>query len=373
MHPILDDILQMGSIHIIRGEDMTNRLAGSPADVKRMEEMLTKAGPPTFRKAFSDRTAWHMACLSELAYLKFNPLMGDDNLISRLSGLIDDGRMQSLLLLIEEFGYDHDKEAMDLKQSLQFMGLNLCKTFDEDGTQAFIASNKEYAVLSFRGTEPASIKDIKADANAKLVDCESCGKIHEGFDNAFKSVAQDIQAELNNGKYTDLPLYITGHSLGGALATIAAKKLTHIAGIAACYTFGSPRVGNEEWVSDIKTPIYRLVNAADPVTLLPPGDEFITPISWVIGFLPSVGEKLSSWLSTKFGGYLHCGNMRYMTNCKKGVYVDVKLLYSVSLLYRIKGWFAHQRQATKIPSDHSIAIYRKKLFVVAEKRNTHDE
>ena len=68
-----------------------------------------------------------------------------------------------------------------------------------------------------------------------------------------------------------MPLFITGHSLGGALAMIAAKKITHKGGNAACYTFGSPRVGDEVWISNIKTPLYRVVNAADCVTMLPPG------------------------------------------------------------------------------------------------------
>jgi triacylglycerol lipase len=143
---------------------------------------------------------------------------------------------------------------------------------------------------------------------------------------------------LNEDDLKDKPLLITGHSLGGALATIATKRLKHKAGIAACYTFGSPRVGDEEWIANIKTPIYRLVNAADCVTMLPPSSETITFISWLIQFIPGIGKSLRSMLLSYFGGYLHCGNMRYLTNCPKGKYINVKLLYSVSFFYRIKGF-----------------------------------
>ena len=348
---------------------MTNRLAGSLKDVGRMGDMLKKAEPPSSRKAYSDRTAWLMACVSELAYVKFNPLLKGNHLITRISGLIDDGKLKALQALIEQFGYDHNEEKKELEQTLAVMSFTLDKTFDRNGTQAFIVSNSAFAALAFRGTEADSIKDIKADAKAVLVDCESGGKVHQGFDDAFKAVAQDIQNELNDEKYADLPLFITGHSLGGALATIAAKKLSHDAGLAACYTFGAPRVGDEEWISQVKTPIYRIVNAADCVTMLPPGDEIITAVSWVTGFVPHIGEQLSSWLTARFKGYLHCGNMRYLTNCQKGAYKDVRLLYAVSLLYRIKGWLAKNRPWKKFLSDHSIAVYRKKLFVVAETRN----
>ena len=160
------------------------------------------------------------------------------------------------------------------------------------------------------------------------------------------------------------------HSLGGALATIAAKKLSHKGGLAACYTFGAPRVGDEEWIENIKTPIYRLVNAADSVTMLPPGTETITIISWISGWIPYIGKSLRRWLLSNFGGYLHCGNMRYLTNCPSGQFSKVKLLYSVSIVYRIKGLIIKGLPWKRLLGDHSMSIYRKKLTIIAQNRNT---
>jgi hypothetical protein len=81
---------------------------------------------------------------------------------------------------------------------------------------------------------------------------------------------------------------------------------------------------------------------------------------------------MKRWLGN-FGGYLHCGNMRYLTNCRKGEYEDVQLLYSVDLPYRIKGLLANQLsrwgRVKKPMADHSISVYRKKLSLIASRRN----
>jgi hypothetical protein len=277
----------------------------------------------------------------------------------------------ALLALIESFSYDHEEEKQKLEETLNSLDLQLEKTFDNNGTQAILVSSKinNMLILAFRGTESNSIKDIKADAKAKSTECETGGRIHSGFKEAFEQTAIDIQTTLDEAPYNSLPLFISGHSLGGALATIATKKLTHQAGIAACYTFGSPRVGDEDWIENIRSPIYRLVNAADCVTMLPPGTEAITITSWIAQFIPYVGDSLRPWLLRTFGGYLHCGDMRYLTNCQKGQYTDVKLLYSVNLIRRLTGLLYKKLPWTKFLADHSISVYRRKLYRIAQGRN----
>ena len=350
---------------------MTAIIATSQNELDRVNSLLSK-NVPSYRQAYSDRTAWIMACLSELAYIKFNPLFSSNEqkewFLDRVSKLVDDNKKSSLRKLIDIVGYDHEEESKKLECELKTIKLQLVKTFDSNGTQAILASNDKFIVLAFRGTEATSIKDIKADARAKTTQCETGGKIHSGFKEAFGRVERAIQEKINQKEFQNKPLLITGHSLGGALATIAAKKLSHEGGIAACYTFGSPRVGDDEWIANIKTPIYRLVNAADCVTMLPPGTTPIILSCWAVKFIPYIGESLRSWLSN-FGGYLHCGNMRYLTNCRKDQYKDVKLLYSVSWFYRIKAFAIKRLPWKKFLADHSISIYRKKVMVVAEKRN----
>jgi predicted lipase len=351
---------------------MANILANSEFELNQVNNLLDK-NVPSYRQAYSDRTAWIMACISELAYLKFNPLFSNQKrkeyFLDNIKRLVNENRKSSLLKLIDLVGYDHQKEKEKLETELSLLRMKLLEPFDKNGTQAILISNDRFIVLAFRGTEAMSIKDIKADAKAITTQSETEGRIHSGFKNAFKEVALDVQKKLDEDKFKKMPLFITRYSLGRALATIAAKNLSHKGGIAACYTFGSPRVGDEEWVANFKTPVYRLVNAADCVTMLPPGTETITVISWISQFIPWVGKSLRSWLLSKFGGYLHGGNMRYLTNCPSGQYDNVKLLYSVSLFYRIKGLIIKKLPWKKFLADHSISVYRKKLTIIAQNRN----
>ncbi len=350
---------------------MSNILISSTAEIKEVEDLLGKS-LPNYRQAYSDRTSWLMACISELAYVKFNPIFKNstkDYFIKKVSELVDENKIKSLNSLIKIVGYDAEKEKKKLKENVEFLKLKLINTFDRNGTQAILLENNEYIFLGFRGTEPTSIKDIKSDAKATVKACESGGKIHSGFDEAFSQVSVEIQQFLNQDNFKDKPLFITGHSLGGALATAAAKKLAHKGGIAACYTFGSPRVGDVEWTTGIKTPIYRIVNAADPVTMLPPGVETIGIIAWVSGFIPYFGRTIKETLLSKFGGYFHSGDMRYLSNCKDDDYDNVQLLYAVSFMFKIKAFLNKKVSFIKMPADHSISVYRKKLKVVAYSRN----
>ena len=360
---------------------MDSMLIKSQADLDRVNSLLDKK-IPSYRKAYSDRTAWIMACLSELAYIKFNPSILNEkrtefiqnNILKALNGK---GKA-FLIKWMESLDYDHNKEREKLEADLQNLKIDTTdiETLDCNGIQAILVPYDDFIVLVFRGTESNSIKDIKADANAKTTQCETGGKIHSGFKEAFEEVASEIQKKLDKDTWKDKPLFITGHSLGGALATIATKKLSHKVDIAACYTFGSPRVGDEEWVAGIKAPVYRIVNAADCVTMLPPGDDIITAVAWLsrciawfrVPFISQPVKLFGRWLLSNFGGYIHGGDMRYMTNCNNGQYDDVELFYSVSIFRRIKGlWIKHTWK--KFLSDHAISIYRKKLMIIAEKRN----
>lgn len=193
--------------------------------------------PPVNRAAYSDRMAWIMAHMAKLAYVPFEE---------------------------DELGLEQ------LEYSLQSGWFNLMKTYNKKGTQAFIAKNDQFAVLAFRGTQPTKWEDVRTDLRAikqKTIE----GKVHKGFKEAFDDVKDEIVDTLRKSIGDDLPLYITGHSLGAALATVATQELEKEFDdlIAACYTFGSPRVGDGKYEKSIKAPFYRIVNTTDIVTLVP--------------------------------------------------------------------------------------------------------
>jgi len=350
---------------------MKNVIAQNASEIEMVNKLLTKE-VPTYRQAYSDRTSWLMSCFSELTYLRFNPLFTNDQQKELVTKYLEEfakkTKKSNLLKLLDIVGYDHEEEAERLVTELDLLNAELIETFDSNGTQAILISTNKFIALAFRGTESTSIKDIKSDVKATKVTCDSGGMVHSGFKQAYEEIAIDVQARLNQEDLKDKPLFITGHSLGGALATIASKKISHIGGISACYTFGSPRVGDADWVSDIKTPVYRLVNSADCVTMMPPSDEIISFIGWLLKW-SRIGESIRNFLLTKFGGYLHGGNMRYLTNCKDGDYSSVDLLYSVSFFYRAKAFLIKKLPWGKPLADHSISTYRKKLAIVATNRN----
>ena len=153
------------------------------------------------------------------------------------------------------------------------------QAFEAAGTQGFVFTGPEVCIVAFRGTE-TKLEDWLTDADARQQqnpwgkDDQSIG-IHSGFHAALEQVWPVL---LNYVTRAGLPVWFTGHSLGGALAVLAAYRLEAIeaAGVrvAGVYTFGQPRVGNEEWAKSVPIElaqrIFRYVNDRDIVPLVPP-------------------------------------------------------------------------------------------------------
>lgn len=351
---------------------MSKPIIETSNELEQAKALLNKR-IPMHRKAYSDRTAWLMACFAELAYMKFNPPIITPALGQKFEALLSAGSNNDRLLksaiqlAVEKFTYNHEDEKRLLEEQLDLLDAELVATFDANGSQAILIKTNDFVVLSFRGTEPTELKDIKADANAVLTKCVTEGKVHSGFHKAYNVIEVDILKALE--QYRNLPLFITGHSLGGGLATLAAKRITHVGGNAACYTFGAPRVSDDHWLMTMKTPIYRVVNASDGVTMVPPPDVFVTALSWLVGLIPAVGDQLKSALREKFGRYMHGGDMRFLTNVKTGEYDKARLLTHVDIWYRLKGWLREKFTWKKFGSDHSMSVYRSKLAFIALRRN----
>lgn len=326
---------------------------------------------PTFRAAYSDRTAWLLAEMSKLAYFKFE--FEEKNLIqelaSQLSHIHDTKKIKQHLT---EFFKLSQKDAAIGKKKLGHIlkqsGFKLIQTFNVDDTQAFLCKRDtdDMAILAFRGTESNKSKDIKTDLQAFLSKQEN-GAIHSGFYAAYNSVAPQIEAELS--KLKNIPLYITGHSLGGALAIVATQALENDQ-LAACYTFGSPRVGNQQFSDTIKTPIYRLVNTADIVPRMPPGiiiELLVDLLRFSSAILPHA-DKIADWLNNKVSGYRHYGDMRYLTATHKADFSDVTLISNISGLDRWRRILKNRTYFNRYIQDHSIDLYSKKLAAYALKR-----
>ncbi len=347
--------------------------------------------PPMKRPAYSDRMAYVLAEMSDLAYYEFEGPNGYIDDMMKVSKELDFTESINVRDFLEGFaGGLVTKKNMSvdfLKKILQRSGFELLGTLNVMETQGFcckrnVDNEPAYIVLAFRGTEK-KVSDWLTDANAIPIQ-QGSTKVHKGFHEAFTAVQSQVEAILNRVDCQDengnkLPIFITGHSLGGALAILATKLVaSNIDG--ACYTFGAPRVANYEYFESVKTPIYRIVNSSDIVPRVPPVAVvilllwLIRALSWVSGLISSkisaVLDKFESMLD-KLNGYRHFGDLRHLTDVAEGRFSDVKLLLNPPMIDRVL-WICHSIASNFLMpmKSHSMLIYRRKLMHVANSRNS---
>jgi predicted lipase len=212
-----------------------------------------------------------------------------------------------------------------------------------------VASNNAWILIAFRGTETRRrsetqdfqhiLADIKADFNILLVDSGHHGKVHQGFHNALDEIWDDLLGYLTTLDTAQRPLWITGHSLGAALATLAAGRYHNVQGV---YTFGSPRVGDADFRRHFSVRTYRVVHNNDIVTGVPlPGLYRHVGELWYIdsdGVLQQPSERYEMWMDGVRG------EMRNITHSVEQAtqgtynYVPGGLKDHVPLLYAIHLW-----------------------------------
>ena len=151
-------------------------------------------------------------------------------------------------------------------------GFRSVSPIDEGNAEAALVEHEEYLCMVFRGTD--EITDWIDNINAFSVK-ELFGEFHRGFWEATEKVWSELEPKYQEkrGK-KKRPLFITGHSLGGAMATIAAAKLIHLdRPFISVYTFGQPRAMNQDaariFNTECKNRFFRFQNNNDIVTRAP--------------------------------------------------------------------------------------------------------
>ncbi|MDB6152755.1 MAG: lipase class 3 [Chthoniobacteraceae bacterium] len=152
-------------------------------------------------------------------------------------------------------------------------------------TQAFGALSDTHAVLAFRGTEQKRFGDWASDLSASptpfrwlFSKASDVGLVHAGFGHTLHDSWSPIIAWLK-AALTDKPrtLWMTGHSLGGALAVMAAATCSFdpdsLLPLSGVYTFGQPRVGLHGFCQLLHAQIgrrfFRFANRQDLVPRVP--------------------------------------------------------------------------------------------------------
>lgn len=142
--------------------------------------------------------------------------------------------------------------------------------FEQENSAAFTCESEQSAVVAFRGTQ--GIGDLIDDANF-VHHRHPWGRVHSGFVEALGRVLSDVEAFAERVAGSK-PLWLTGHSLGGAMAVLFGSKLQSLGVPARIATFGQPRVGDTAFARNLErsrsVACFRVVHPLDPVPRLPP-------------------------------------------------------------------------------------------------------
>ena len=209
-----------------------------------------------------------------------------DQLFKNFESNIRNFNIHNMLTMarLAKLAYD-DQE--NIRRQLVTSGAELTHFWDKDDTQAFLAIYHNNIILSFRGTQPDVLADWITDLKIhKIVSPAHSiqGFVHRGFlgaletvwDTGSGSIAHKLHEAISLAARDGIPkIFITGHSLGAALATLATSLCCDMVKkyLSGLYTFGSPRVGDANFCGmlyrAVDNQIFRVVNNNDIVTRIP--------------------------------------------------------------------------------------------------------
>jgi len=178
-----------------------------------------------------------------------------------------DHNMARLTLELSAIAYRDEGPA---RGDVLGLGLTDFAFFDGTSTQAVYGRDQDHQFLAFRGTEANPLDWVK-DAQFAPRPGVFGTDVHYGFKTALDEVWDPVTASLST---SGLPLVATGHSLGAALAALAAARFSEAGGqVAAVYNYGQPRVGHSPFRSAYDERLldvtFRVVNHIDLVTRVP--------------------------------------------------------------------------------------------------------
>jgi hypothetical protein len=138
-------------------------------------------------------------------------------------------------------------------------------------TQAIVAFRADAVIVALAGTDPVVLADWVSDFDI--------GRTQSGAANGFSVAAETVwprlKAQLKAGP-ANLPIFVTGHSLGGALAVLIADRINseRVGNVHSVYTIGMPRAGTSQFAAAydglLGSRTFRLVHGEDVVPTVAP-------------------------------------------------------------------------------------------------------
>ena len=143
----------------------------------------------------------------------------------------------------------------------------------------------------------SSYKCHKTLQDKLIYSTNSSVQVHNGFNSVYSNFREQLITTVK--KINPKQILISGHSLGGAIATICGLDLQLFGYNVIVYTFASPRVGNDafcELVKSSKLPLYRIINTCDIIPAFP------------LSVTPNFVEPNNPYM------YRHCGELFHFTD-----------------------------------------------------------
>lgn len=170
---------------------------------------------------------------------------------------------------ISQIAYLPPHEA---EKSYRELGFTTVMPVVQSSMIGYVITGEDVTVVAFRGTDFAELSDWLTNLRQTTAETPH-GRVHKGFFNAYKSMKSQVNAILHerNTKH----LWVTGHSLGGALALVCAYDLEAVEQreLAGVITFGQPMVAQQEFADYIDHLLVgryaRFVNRSDIVPKVP--------------------------------------------------------------------------------------------------------
>lgn len=211
---------------------------------------------------------------------------------------LDDARA---MMWMAQLSYETDTEALptitEIGPKFGFKPIpHFVATGTAIDTRAIVGERPDCTVVAFAGTDPALSDNVVTDVKVEITASDT----HKGFQEALDAVWRKIEPAI---RASQRPLFFTGHSLGAALAVLAAEKAhDNNMSPAAVYTFGMPRTGSGTFATRYNGKLgdrtFRLVHGGDIVPCIP---EFLVrpaPLAPIMG--QHVGCMLKCSSGAKF-------------------------------------------------------------------------
>ena len=212
--------------------------------------------------------------------------------------------------------------------------------------RAYIVESDTCIVIAFRGSKvegdgQATFQNILTDINIQLIrDGKFNGKVHRGFSEDYMQIGQEIIERLENLNL-EKRIFVTGFSLGAALATLCAYDLKKQLNIDPnVYLFAAPAVGDHDFTREFERiiqTVFRFAHRKDVISQIPHG---------LFCEYKASGNKLLVF-DTK-GNQVHHNKLKMLIKIKRSWSKTIRHLYIVKTIISFREY-------------HNPAFYKRKL------------